>query len=272
MKKFKNYIKGMAIGIATLIPGVSGGTMAIILGVYDNLIHAVSSFFEDWKKNSITLFEIGFGAVLGIVLFSKIFERVLIKYSSILQFLFLGIIIGGLPVLFKKAKSTKEKNNKKSNYLFIVLGFIVVLLLCNDPTLTTALATNTGTSSLIFLFLGGIVLSIALVLPGISASFMLLALGLYEITLSAINNLNLLFLLPLVIGVIVGTLATTKIIENLIKRYPEKTYMLIIGFVIGSLIPIFPGIPSGINILISAIIFIIGFFITYILGRLGIED
>ena len=84
--------------------------------------------------------------------------------------------------------------------------------------------------------------------------------------------LFLLFLLPLVIGVIVGALATTKIIENLIKRYPEKTYMLIIGFVIGSLLPIFPGIPSGINILISAIFFIIGFFITYILGRLGIED
>lgn len=269
MKHLVNCLKGAVIGIATLIPGVSGGTMAIILGVYDKLIHAISSFFKDWKNNVIILFEIGLGALIGGLLFSKVFEKVLIKYSVILQFLFIGIIVGGIPVLFRKARDTKVK--KKSDFLFIILGFIIVMLLCKDPAVTTSLATSQGISSMIFLFLGGIVLAIALVLPGISASFMLLTLGLYEITLSAINNLNLLFLVPLGAGVLVGTLATTKLIENMINKYPSKTYMTIIGFVIGSLIPIFDGIPKDINIFVSVLVLIIGFIPIYIIGKLGIE-
>lgn len=258
MKYLKNYLKGLAVGIATLVPGVSGGTMAIIFGIYDDLIHSIGCFFEDWKKHSSLLLQIGLGGLTGILLFSKLLELTIANYPYIMSFLFIGIICGGLPVLIKKSQS--EEKNKK-DLAFLLIGFILVLVMSAEPTATATLATSQSIASTIFLFLAGIIIAIALILPGISASFMLLTLGLYNITLSAINNMNISFLIPLGIGILLGTLLTARVIENLLHKYPGKTYMLIIGFVLGSLIPVFPGIPQGFNILSSAFSFIIGFLI-----------
>lgn len=270
VKYLKNFLKGIAIGVATLIPGVSGGTMAIILGVYDNLIHAISSFFEDWKKNIVILLEIGLGGLVGLVLFSGLLEKAITSYPHMMQFLFMGIIIGGLPVLYKK--STSSGKREMVNLLFLAIGFVAVLLLSKEPSSTTAIATSQGIMSMVFLFFGGIVIAVALVLPGISGSFMLLALGLYGITLNAINSFNVPFLIPLGLGVIVGTLGTTKLIEKFLQKYPNKAYMLIMGFVIGSLLPVFPGIPEGFQIVTSAIAFILGFIVIFVLGKKGLAD
>lgn len=270
MKYLKNFLKGIAIGVATLIPGVSGGTMAIILGVYDNLIHAISSFFEDWKKNIVILLEIGLGGLVGLVLFSGLLEKAITSYPHMMQFLFMGIIIGGLPVLYKK--STSSGKREMADFLLLVIGFVAVLLLSKEPSTTTAMATSQGIMSMVFLFFGGIVIAVALVLPGISGSFMLLALGLYGITLNAINSFNVPFLIPLGLGVVVGTLGTTKLIEKFLQKYPSKAYMLIMGFVIGSLLPVFPGIPEGFQIVTSAIAFILGFIVIFILGKKGLAD
>lgn len=270
MKGLKNILKGIAIGVATLVPGVSGGTMAIILGVYDNLIHAISSFFQDWKKHTKLLVEIGFGGILGILLFSRLLENALNKYPHIMRFLFMGIIIGGLPVLYRKA-TTYHKRDKK-DFLFIILGFVTVLLLSAEPTTTTSMATSQGALSIVFLFIAGIIMAIALVLPGISGSFMLLVLGLYNVTLNAINDFNIPFLIPFGLGIVVGTLATTKIIESFLQKYPSKAYMLIIGFVVGSMLPVFPGLPSSSQVMPSAIVFIIGIVAMLWLGNKGIVD
>jgi putative membrane protein len=270
VKYLKNFLKGIAIGVATLIPGVSGGTMAIILGVYDNLIHAISSFFEDWKKNIVILLEIGLGGLVGLVLFSGLLEKAITSYPHMMQFLFIGIIIGGLPVLYKK--STSSDKREMADFLFLAIGFVAVLLLSKEPSSTTAMATSQGIMSMVFLFFGGIVIAVALVLPGISGSFMLLALGLYGITLNAINSFNVPFLIPLGLGVVVGTLGTTKLIEKFLQKYPNKAYMLIMGFVIGSLLPVFPGIPEGFQIVTSAIAFILGFIVIFVLGKKGLAD
>ncbi|MPM87856.1 hypothetical protein SDC9_134956 [bioreactor metagenome] len=173
-----------------------------------------------------------------------------------MRFLFIGVICGGIPVLYKKSTSGKKN---KGDLLFLIIGFIIVLLMGADPAATTTLATSQGVLSIVFLLIAGVVVSIALILPGISASFMLLTLNLYDVTLNAVNNRNVPFLIPLGIGVVIGVLATTRGIENLLKRYPSKTYLLILGFVIGSIIPVFPGIPGGISIVTSLIAFIIGF-------------
>jgi len=268
VKYLKNFLKGIAIGVATLIPGVSGGTMAIILGVYDNLIHAISSFFEDWKKNIVILLEIGLGGLVGLVLFSGLLEKAITSYPHMMQFLFMGIIIGGLPVLYKK--STSSGKREMADFLFLAIGFVAVLLLSKEPSSTTAMATSQGIMSMVFF--GGIVIAVALVLPGISGSFMLLALGLYGITLNAINSFNVPFLIPLGLGVVVGTLGTTKLIEKFLQKYPNKAYMLIMGFVIGSLLPVFPGIPVGFQIVTSAIAFILGFIVIFVLGKKGLAD
>ena len=98
MKGLINFLKGIAVGIATLVPGVSGGTMSIILGIYDNLIHAVSSFFQDWKKNLLFLGEVALGGLLGMACFSSLLEGALIRYPFVMKFFFMGVIFGGLPV------------------------------------------------------------------------------------------------------------------------------------------------------------------------------
>lgn len=256
MEKFVNFFKGIVVGIATLVPGVSGGTMAVILGIYDDLIHSISSFFKDWKKNLIFLMQVGLGGLLGIGLFSKILETALNTYPSIMRFFFIGVIFGGVPVLYKK--STEGKKDIK-DILFLIIGFIIVLVMSIEPTATTTLATEKGIMSMIFLFIAGIIIAIALILPGISASFMLLTLGLYNIFLNAINTKNIAFLIPIGLGIVLGTLGTARTIENLLKKQPRKTYMLILGFVLGSLIPVFPGIPQGLTIVPSVMALIVGF-------------
>ena len=258
MNNIITIIKGMVIGIATLVPGVSGGTMAIILGVYDDLIHSISSFFKDWKKHSILLIEIGLGAVIGMAAFSKLITTALNRYPNPMIYLFLGIICGGLPVLYKKSLSS---GRKKSDLIFLVIGFVIVLIMTWEPSAVLTLATDTGVKSTIFLVIAGFIIAIALILPGISTSFMLLTLGLYSFTLEAINTFNVAYLIPLGIGAVAGTLLTTKAIETLLARHPSKTYLLILGFVIGSLLEVFPGIPQGFDIIYSIITFLVGFIV-----------
>lgn len=268
MKHLKNFFKGIAIGIATLVPGVSGGTMAIIFGVYDDLIHSIGCFFEDWKKHTTLLFQIGLGGLTGILLFSKLLESALNSYPFVMKFLFIGIICGGLPVLYKK--STVKKRSKV-DILFAIMGLIIVWIMSAEPAVTTALMTSRDFMSAVFLFIAGIIIAIALVLPGISASFMLLTLGLYSVTLNAINNRDIIFLIPLGLGVVLGTLATTRTIEKLLQKYPSKVYMLILGFVVGSLMPVFPGIPQGISLVSSAVAFVVGFIIIHFISKADVE-
>lgn len=264
MKWMSNILKGLAIAVSTMVPGVSGGTMAIILGIYDDLIHAISSFFEDWKKHSILIIQLVIGGIIGFLLFSKLIESALIKFPVIMAFFFIGVILGGIPTIYNKSKSDEKST---LNYSFLIIGFIVATFMSSEPESIATMATTGGKGSFIFLLLAGIIIAIALILPGISGSFMLLMLGLYEITLNAINTLNIKFLIPIAIGGIIGTVATTKIIEKLLTKYPSKIYMLILGFVIGSIKPIFPGIPTGTNIIYLVIALVIGFCGIYFISR-----
>jgi putative membrane protein len=270
MNKIKNFFKGMAAGIAMLVPGVSGGTMAIILGIYDQLIHSVSTFFKDWKKNFIFLFIVGLGGLTGVLLFSRLMESAMNSFPYVMKFLFMGVIIGGLPVLYRKSSDSGRLDLK--SLLFLVIGFAIVLVMSFEPDATTSMATEKGVLSYIFLFIAGIISAVALVLPGISGSYMLLILGLYNLTLNSINTMNIPFLIPLALGIAVGTFGTAKLIEKCLNEYPKQTYMLIIGFVIGSLIEVFPGIPPISQLFASIIVFTAGGVGIYWLGKKGLTD
>lgn len=260
----------MATGVAMLVPGVSGGTMAIILGIYDNLIHAVSTFFKNWKKNLIYLMVVGLGGALGFLLFSRLLENAIKSYPYVMQFLFMGVIIGGLPVLYRKAGASGKGSLK--DYIFVALGFIIVLLLSAEPSEMGDMAANRGLLSMALLFVAGIIFAIALVLPGISGSFMLLVLGLYPTFLNAVNTLNIPFLIPLGLGVAAGTFGSARIIEKLLQKYPEKSYRVILGFVAGSLVRVFPGMPVSSQIIASIIAFIIGFAAIFLMGKKGLTE
>jgi putative membrane protein len=266
----KNIIKGAATGIAMLVPGVSGGTMAIILGIYDKMIHSVSSFFQEWKKNLLFLLQVGAGGVLGVLLFGRIMENAMASIPHIMKFLFAGFIVGGLPVLYRKSVSTGKGG--ASDLIFAVIGFVIVLLMASEPEAVVNMASASGILGFVFLVAAGLVIAIGFVLPGISTSFMLLVLGLYEITLGAINTVNIPFLIPLGLGVAGGTIGTAKIIEKLLAKYPRKMYLLIIGFVVGSLIEVYPGMPAGWQLPASVAAFVSGFVIMFIIGEKGMVD
>lgn len=265
MKSFKNFFNGMLIAICTLIPGASGGTMAIILGLYDDIIHSCSSYIKDIKSNTIFLLPIALGGLVGFIIFTPIIELVRSKYPLIIQFLFIGMIIGGLPALYKK--SIRIGNKSSLDIIFLIIGMLGVVLMSADIDTAYAMATSKSLASTIFLFIAGFIFAIALIFPGISGSFLLLTFGLYDLFLSAIHNFDILFLIPLGLGLIVGILTTSRIIEKLLYYFPRKMYLLIIGFVIGSLKPVFIGIPTGRELIASIIVFGVGFLTTFFLGE-----
>jgi putative membrane protein len=261
-------LKGAAIGIAMLVPGVSGGTMAIILGVYDDMIHSVSSFFKDIKKNFVFLLNISLGGIIGVLAFSKLIEYALENFRHPTMYFFIGIVIGGIPVLYQKAVNSGNRKKQVKNWIFFVLGFVIVLIMSIYNGTIVNLANSTGVLHFIFLFIAGIVISVALILPGISTSFMLLVLGMYDITIKAINNLYVSYLAPIAIGLAFGVIATAKILENAMQKKPSQTYMLILGFVVGSIVPVFPGLPEQTyQIIISAVVFVIGFVIIRFMSK-----
>jgi len=244
-----NIIKGIVIGIATLVPGVSGGTMAIILGLYDDIIHSISSFFSDIRKNTLFLLTVGIGGVIGLFGFSWIMKFLLSNFRFPMIYFFIGVIIGGIPVLYKK---TANADKKTADWIYFAIGFIIILVMkIYDGTIVN-LANSTGLLQFVFLFFAGIVIAVALILPGISTSFMLLAIGLYDIFIDAVSNIKLNYLIPIGLGTVFGVLTTTRILESSMNKKPRQTYLLILGFVVGSIIEVFPGLPGGIYTLLSA--------------------
>lgn len=259
-----NIIKGFIIGSSMLIPGVSGGTMAIILGIYDELIHAVSSFKENVKKNSILLGKYGLAGMMGIMLLSGPMLEAVTRWNKPMMFLFLGAIIGSIPSLYHKATVFRMK---PVNIGAMFGGLLIAYLITLFPEGMLTLDSYSAFISRGVLFIGGIFIAVALVLPGISASYVLLMLGIYDQTLMAIKSLNISFLLPLTLGVLVGIYLTAGILEREMNKHPQFTYMLIIGFMLGSLLEVAPGIPSGIELLACMGTFSTGLFGIYIIGR-----
>lgn len=266
MAIIKNFLIGIVIGISNVIPGVSGGTMAVVFGVYDKLISSVINFFKDWKKNIIFLGSLGVGAVAGILLFAKLIKFCLDTYPQQTNFFFIGLIIGTTPLMYKK--STKTKVNKL-NILWAIIAFAIAFLMgfLKDPNIKGSLITTLSMTNSIKIFFGGFIAAAAMILPGISGSFMLLLLGLYDSIITAVTSFNIPVLFVLGIGILLGFLTMTKIIDILFKKYPQTAYFIILGLIIGSVYTIFPGISASIGTIISLFTFIIGFAIAYILGR-----
>lgn len=296
MEYLKNIIKGVVIGISMMVPGVSGGTMAIVLGIYDRLVHSLATIFKDLKNNLLFLVQVGIGGAAGVLIFSRLMEGAITSYPYIMRYLIMGVIIGGLPLLFKKAAESRtgqagktgaqraQGNASRSrssadtawshifDYIFLLLGAAIVLLMSLEPESLIDMATAGSLAGYIFLLVSGFIIAVGVVLPGISWSFMLLVLGMYEVTLNAINTFNIPFLIPLGIGMAIGIFGTAKAVERFLQKYPRKTYMLIIGFVAGSLAEVYPGAPRGWQLPASVAAFIAGFAAIYILGKRGLAE
>lgn len=236
-----NFIKGFILGIANVIPGVSGGTMAVSMGLYELILSSIGNFFKDIKGNFIKLLPIILGILVAIVSTSKLVTYALTNYKAQTLCLFIGLIFGGVSLIMRKIKG---KGSKINYLIFFVIFFFVISLNFLKTGLIEISFTNMGIIGYLLLLLMGFIASSAMVIPGISGSFILMVLGYYDkiiYTLSTITDFsklgsNLLILVPFGIGVIIGIVFMAKLITNLIKKYETKTYFAIMGFVLSSVV------------------------------------
>lgn len=240
------FIKGIVLGIAFIIPGVSGGTLAVLMGIYEELIEAASNFykgFNNFKKYFLYLLPIVAGVLVSITICAKVIKYGLEKAPIITILVFLGLIIGGIPKLFK---SVNRKPGIK-DFSFMLIGIIIVLvMMIVDKGSNSVSFSNMSTLGYISLFLVGMLASATMVVPGISGSFTLMLIGYYEPILNLVNDItsfnnlshNIILIIPFLLGVFVGIIVIAKIIEWMLKKYHDATYYVIIGFVLSSIISV----------------------------------
>lgn len=260
-------LKGFLIGSSMSVPGVSGGTMAILLGIYDKLIGAISNFLKDIKGNTIFLIKFCIGSALGIGSLAFAIKWALETFPLPVSFFFLGAVIGGIPALYAK---TKQKTFGASSLIYFLLGLGIVISIGFIPINNFDVSNGAGLAHYVMLLITGIIIALALVLPGISTSHMLLVLGMYESMLQAITKFDVMYIGILGIATLIGIFLITKPIEWTMNRFPHQTYWMIIGFVLGSTseifkdiilpaIPVNPDIRWSISVILMCIVtFVVG--------------
>ncbi len=264
LKKYISTIwKGIVIGGTMLVPGMSGGSMAMILGIYDKLISAVSNFFKDIKKHFLFLLVFCVAAVTGMILFSNPLLSLINTFTMPAMYFFIGAIAGGIPMIGRQAQVKKFSWKLP---VYIILGALAVWILSVLPTSSTD-TESSGFFGSVMLVIAGIIAAVALILPGISVSYLLLVLNLYEETVKAISTLYFPFLIPLAIGFAAGIILTTKLLEMAMERHPQPTYLIILGFMLGAVVNVFPGIPSLWEIPVCIVTCAAGFAIIYLISK-----
>ncbi|MEG1647925.1 MAG: DUF368 domain-containing protein [Bacilli bacterium] len=287
MKKVQDKIilgiKGFFIGVANIIPGVSGGTMAVSFGIYEELINIASNFFHNFKKNVAFVMPIGIGALLAIALLSNIISVCLDKYKVATPLLFVGLIMGGFPIIFKKIG---KKIVKPQNMLCFLITLVFMIFIYMGVKNNTDVNFNTmNIFNYIILFIVGVVGAITMVVPGISGSFVLMLIGYYKPIIETISKLtnfnniyefssyfsNIMILAVFGIGVIVGIVLVSKLIKYCLKHYEKQTYASIVAFVLSSIVliiyPLFNFKVSVMELVIGIILLLIGSLITYKLEK-----
>ena len=276
MKYLINVLKGAVVGIANIIPGVSGGTMAVITGIYEKLIDIIGnilSHLKSWtklKEDLKFIVPIGVGALIGIVGFSKLLKWLLEAFEMPTLYCFLGLIVGSLPLIFKNAN---EKGfNKKYIIPFIVttalmIGLNIIAMNINE---TNAIIEFEKTPIHMLKLLGyGFVAAGTMIIPGISGSMVLMIMGVYEAILTAVSSLDIIILIPFAIGVGIGIILVSKLIDMLLEKFYGYTYYAILGFIIGSIIFIFPGFAFSLTDLASVITFVVGFTVSFMVSKIS---
>lgn len=284
MKEFiMNILRGIVIGISNVIPGVSGGTMMVSMGIYDRLILVLTHFVKRMKEAVALLVPIAIGMLLAIALFAKLFSEVLFpRFPLQTNLFFIGLILGGLPIIYKKVKGVSIKLPQVIAFLlFFVL--VTVLALVGEGGGADADITF-SIPNVLKLFGVGVIAAATMVIPGVSGSMIMMILGYYNTIINTINECidalrafdipalldTFVVLVPFGIGVVVGIVAVAKLIEFMLKKYPAITYWAIIGLIVASPIAILIMMEIGtigvVEILSGVVLLVVGFCISMKIG------
>ncbi len=246
MKKILEYLKyflcGMVFGIANVIPGVSGGTMLVIFGVFDRLTEAISGIKKIFS-NIAFLITFALGAGVGILLSAKVIGSMFETYAVQTNMFFIGLILGGIPLIIKLG--TAEKKAKPLCLLPFVISMAIVigLTVLEKLDIFTMTAENVTGFDVVFslkMILSAAIAAVTMIIPGISGSFMMMLLGVYETIIGALNDWNFYVIIPFALGAIIGVIFGAKLISILIKKNKLMVYSAIMGMVVGSVYAILP--------------------------------
>lgn len=266
MSRLRVILCGFITGSVMAVPGISGGSAAMIIGVYDDLLRAVSRCFSEPRRNIPLLLRFALGGILGLFLMAGAISRLLTTPAEVpVRFLFLGAVAGGIPAIFRKA-GVRRLN--ASGLVLILSGAAAVLLLASLPE---GLFTpgERGFADIALQFTGGMLLAAALVLPGISASHFLYMLGIYDAVMEKLSTLDLIPLLPLAAGTVLGIFLTARLIETLFQRHQAGTFLVILGFMLASLRELIPRGAEPWQILTGIPCIMVGFMPVYFIQSDG---
>lgn len=280
----KKFLQGIVIGVANIIPGVSGGTMMVAMGIYDKLIHSITHLRKEFKESLRFLIPIFVGVGAALVIVARILEFCFEMFPIQTNLLFCGLIVGSLPFICTHVKGKKVKPGMI--VAFLVFFAIVVAMALLGETEGAAADVSFSLINVIKLFGVGVIAAATMVVPGVSGSMMLMILGYYNTILECINDTvdaltafdmgrimdNMLVLIPFGIGVVIGIFLIAKIIEFIFERAETHAYWAIVGLIVASPIAIlwktdWSGF-SIVAILTGAVTFVIGWIVA---GKLGKE-
>lgn len=264
---FYRMLCGVFLGIAVIAPGVSGSVMAVMMGIYDELITIISNPLKNFKKNFIFLFPMGIGGVVSIVSLIQVLKFMFETYPIPSFLLFFGLIGGSLPTIFKEAN---ENGFHKKYLVGIIAAFIfaagIGLIARSKMTL------NSGLNDSIYLPLSGGIAGMMSMVPGMSISMVLMTLGVYSKLLHAAAGFQLMTIAPVGICFVLGMFLFSKITKFVFDKYHNFAYFMVFGFVLGTLIGIFPGLPTDLlNWILSLITISLGFYISTLFQKLGVK-
>lgn len=254
MDYFKEILKGVLIGVANIVPGVSGGTLAVAMGIYDKIIKAVTHIAKDTRESVKILLPYGIGAALGVVGLSFVIEFLFVQFPLQTSLLFIGLIVGGIPILSKRLKPYHI--GTAGSLACAVTFFTMMALAFYDKPGSAEVVLSMKVETLASMFFVGMIAAATMVIPGVSGTMILMVLGYYQPVIASINQFIVSFfegnwavvwreavvLAPFGFGVLAGIFACAKLIEILLERFEMITYCAIMGLVLSSPIVILSGI------------------------------
>ena len=270
---------GVILGVANVIPGVSGGTLAVVFNIYDRLINVITlnvkKILSEWKF----ILPLVVGMSLGIILFSKAITFLFENYPVQTNWFFIGIILGSIPMIAKRLMAASKASSSDARKIpvsaivcgVLALAVMAIMTYANVAESGAPIQTELTPLLAVKLFIGLACATIAMIIPGISGSFLMLVVGVYSTVIAAISDFNIPLLIPAVIGGVVGLLGGAKLVRFLMEKVPAQTYGAIMGLVLGSILVIFPGFGGFATLATSLLAAAVGFVVSFFAGRERIE-
>lgn len=221
-----NCMKGIAIGAGAILPGISSGVLCVVFGIYEKLLDSILNFFQDMKKNTKFLSPIMLGILLGILIFSNLLNYFLLHFPIQIKSIFIGLILGSIPSLIKEIN---QKSTFKLHYfLYTIFAFLLgIFSVIFEKNMTI---TGSANFSYLYLILAGLIMSVGIIVPGVSSTIILMLMGVYSTYLSSVSSLYFPVLIPMGIGLFLGCLICMKLTKFLLAHYYAQTFYSIIRF------------------------------------------